>query len=127
MNQSYCDINISYHHNNGEEKVRKLHKFSNAVGYKVFLCPSFGAPFRFYARSGTRPPRCSHPLDARPYGDSEDARYILGGSTDFSRRCHEGVSEVYALGNIGGVANEAGFNGSQTYVHGRMIICPVSS
>ena len=108
MNQSYCDINISYHHNNGEEKVRKLHKFSNAVGYKVFLCPSFGAPLV---------------LLWSPYGESEDARYIHGRSSEPSRRCHGALTEVYASGNIGGVANEAGFNGSRTCVHGRMNLC----
>lgn len=58
-----------------------------------------------------------------PYGDSEDARYIHGGSSELSRRCYGARSEVYVLGNIGGVANEAGFNGSRTCVHGRMNLC----
>lgn len=75
---------------------------------EVFLYPSFGAPLV---------------LLWSPYGESEDARYIHGGSLESSRRCLGADTEVYALGNIGGVANEAGFNGSRTYVHGRMNLC----
>ena len=101
MNQSYCDINISYHHNNGEEKVRKLHKISNAVGYKVYLCHSFGAPLV---------------LLWAPYGESEVS---WGRDGD--------LKDVCASGNICSCTNEAGFTCSRTCVHGRMIICPVSS
>ena len=75
---------------------------------EVLLYPSFGAPLV---------------LLWSPYGESEDARHILGGSSELSRRCYGARSEVYVLGNIGGVANEAGFNGSRTYVHGRMNLC----
>lgn len=70
--------------------------------------PSFGAPLV---------------LLWAPYGESEDARYIHGGFSEPSRKCHGALTEVYASGNIGGVANEAGFNGSRTYVHGRMNLC----
>ena len=75
---------------------------------EVFLYPSFGAPLVFLWS---------------PYGESEDARYIHGGSSEPSRRCYGARSEVYVLGNIGGVANEAGFNGLRTYVRGRMNPC----
>lgn len=59
---------------------------------ETLLYPSFGAPLLLL---------CS------PYGDSKMAW-----------RCVGDPAEVYALGNIGGVANEAGFNGSRTYVQG---------
>lgn len=75
---------------------------------EVLLYPSFGAPLL---------------LLWSPYGESEDARYIHGGFSEPSRRCYGARSEVYVLGNIGGVANEAGFNASRTYVHGRMNLC----
>ena len=75
---------------------------------KMLLYPSFGAPLV---------------LLWSPYGESEDARYIHGGFSEPSRRCYGVRSEVYVLGNIGGVVNEAGFNASRTYVHGPMNLC----
>ena len=64
---------------------------------EVLLYPSFGAPLV---------------LLWSPYGDLKP-----------SRRCDGGLSEVYALGNIVGVVNEAGFKGLRTYVHGRTNLC----
>ena len=58
---------------------------------ETLLYPSFGAPLVFLWS---------------PYGES-----------GLSRRCDGDPEEVYALGNIGGVAKEAGFNGLRTYVH----------
>lgn len=48
------------------------------------------------------------------------------GDFEVSLRCVGALSEVYALGNKGGVTNEAGFNGSRTYVHVRMNLCKFS-
>ena len=83
-----------------------------AIGSVVepLLYPSFGAPLV---------------LLWAPYGESEDARYIHGGFSELSWRCHGALTEVYALGNIGGVANEAGFNASRTYVQGTMNLCSI--
>ena len=62
-----------------------------------------------------------------PYGDSEDARYIHGRSSELSRRCHGALSEmsrrcdghlteVYTSDNVYGMANKAGFIASRSYV-----------
>ena len=67
---------------------------------EVLLYPSFGAPLVFLWS---------------PYGEPE-----------VSLRCDGDPAEVYALGNMGGVANEADFNGLRTYVHGRTDLCSFS-
>lgn len=44
------------------------------------------------------------------------------GDTEISRRCDGNLKEVYASGNVGGMAYEAGFVASQTH-QGLMNVC----
>lgn len=84
-------------------KLEPSEQQRTAIGsvVEVLLYPSFGAPLV---------------LLWAPYGESEVS---WGRDGD--------LKDVCASGNICSCTNEAGFTCSRTCVHGRMIICPVSS
>lgn len=58
----------------------------------------------------------------RSFGNTEDARYVHGGSWT-SQEAKPSGTEVYASGDVCGMTHSVGFVTSCTYIYGAMSLC----